>query len=228
MALTLDLLPLSDAGRVAAAGQRDGCLDSTFGKKSLVRTDLQGNQDKASSMAIQADGRIVVAGASLDGNNIQNFGLARYETDGTLDQSRGVLGKVTTAIAGGAWATGLALQGDGRIVVAGYMSTNTAEEQNFALARYNADGSLDTTFGNGGTVMTDFELDVDRLRRRNTARRADRRRWLRGESRPYVHSLCARSVSDRWQPRREIRYWRQRNHEVLLRHRSRVRAGDPD
>jgi len=71
---------------------------------------------------------------------------------GSLDISFGTGGIVTTAVGSGAWANALGIQTDGKIVAAGYSSNGSNED--FILVRYNADGSLDTTFGTGGTVTT--------------------------------------------------------------------------
>ena len=80
------------------------------------------------------------------------FALARYNTDGSLDTTFGSGGLVTTSFGDGDdVATGVAVQGDGQIVVSGTTlvdgSGNIGTATHFALARYNTDGSLDTTFG---------------------------------------------------------------------------------
>jgi len=97
------------------------------------------------AVAIQPDGRIVAAG----GEN-QSY-LARYNSDGSLDLTFGVGGKVTGAPPSG-WFTAVAIQADGRIVAAGRGDTS----DDFVVSRYNTDGSPDVTFGTGGTVVTDF------------------------------------------------------------------------
>jgi uncharacterized delta-60 repeat protein len=122
---------------------KDGTPDGTFGSGGAVTTDF-GADDEAHSLAIQPDGKIVVAGSSNG-----KFAVARYNTDGTLDTGFGSGGKVTTDLGDGdASVYGLALSADGKIIVSGDNDTG------IALARYNADGSLDGGFGNGGTVVT--------------------------------------------------------------------------
>ena len=102
-------------------------------------------------VVIQPDGKILVVGApqSLDG-----FGIARYNSNGSPDGSFGSAGFVTTPFPGGFLATSLALQPDNRIVVAGFSSG--AFDHDFAVARYNSNGSLDTGFSADGKVVTDL------------------------------------------------------------------------
>jgi len=131
----------------------DGSLDGSFGNGGRQTTDFAGGDDAGRAMAVQADGRIVVAGSSDPG-----FALARYDADGSLDGSFSGDGRQTTAIGGWGRAGGraLALQADGRIVVAGHSYQGGATGEDFALARYNADGSLDGSFSGDGTQTTDF------------------------------------------------------------------------
>ena len=134
----------------------DGTLDTTFGGDGRVTTDFTGAEDAAWGVAIQADGKIVAAGdAGLRTGN-SRFAVARYNTDGTLDTSFGGDGKVMTQFTRhDDPVAGLALQADGKIVVSGGAAWNT-RNSNFALARYNTDGTLDTSFGGDGKVATDF------------------------------------------------------------------------
>jgi uncharacterized delta-60 repeat protein len=137
----------------------NGTLDATFGISGIVTTDFAGSYDGASSVALQPDGKIVVAGfAGM--NPFSNFALARYNSNGTLDASFGTGGIVTTQFRGpqfgdvSAQAYSVVLLADGRIVVAG--AANIDGGYDFALARYNSNGTLDVGFGAGGTVVTDF------------------------------------------------------------------------
>ncbi|MDS4056736.1 LamG-like jellyroll fold domain-containing protein, partial [Accumulibacter sp.] len=128
----------------------DGSVDTGFGNNGSVVTAIGAGGDFAWEMALQADGKILVAGESYNGSN-SDFALVRYNTDGSLDASFGSGGKVTTAIgSGNEQAMGLAVQADGRIVLAGWSGSD------FALARYNTDGSLDAGFGAGGKVVTSY------------------------------------------------------------------------
>src|SRR5262249_24482946 len=131
----------------------DGSLDSTFGTGGLVTTDYSGGNDVAQALVIQADGKLVAAG--YDTNGTQNFALARYNSDGSLDSTFGGTGKVTTDFSlGNDVAKVLAIQSDGKFVAAGFTTPRFSSVPKFALARYNADGSLDTGFGTNGTVTT--------------------------------------------------------------------------
>jgi uncharacterized delta-60 repeat protein len=110
-------------------------------------------------VAIQGDGKIVAAGFA--GSDF-DFALARYNTDGSLDTTFGGDGKVTTDFAGSGSrdeAHAVAIQGDGKIVAAGLAVVSGIFD--FALARYNTDGSLDTIFSGDGKVTTDFAGDFD-------------------------------------------------------------------
>lgn len=140
----------------------DGTLDNTFGTSGYgyVTTDL-GAFEAGMSVVIQpSDNKIVVAGYSE--MNGYAFVLARYNTDGSPDSNFGDTGVVTTAIKPFYnFALDLAIQSDGKLVAAGSVGdvdsiTSSLTNQDFALARYNTNGTLDTTFGGDGMVVTDF------------------------------------------------------------------------
>ena len=104
-------------------------------------------------MALQGDGKIVVVGTSATGSG-GDFALARYNPNGSLDTSFSGDGKQTTDFGGvGDGATGVALQADGKIVAVGSSRSGGGD---FALARYNPNGSLDTSFSGDGKQTTDF------------------------------------------------------------------------
>jgi uncharacterized delta-60 repeat protein len=131
----------------------DGSLDPSFGTGGQVTTDFNGGTDEAFALAVQADGKLVTAGLAVSGAGF-DFGLARYNPDGSLDPGFGAGGKVTTDFAGGFdQANALAVQDD-KPVVAGRAGFEGNDD--FALARYNPDGTLDPSFGTGGKVTTDF------------------------------------------------------------------------
>jgi uncharacterized delta-60 repeat protein len=133
----------------------DGTLDTGFGPDGTgkVQTDFNNdlNQDRAFAAVLQSDGKIVAVGAAT--TMAYGIALARYNADGTLDTSFGPdgTGKVASGL-GGTVAYGAALQGDGKILVAG--ETNGASD--FIVGRYNTDGTPDTGFGSSGWVVTDF------------------------------------------------------------------------
>ena len=139
----------------------DGTLDKTFGAGGKVQTDFPGLAAVASSVVIQPDGKIVVAGGAFPlFTFLGNFKVVRYNSNGSLDTSFGDGGIVTTTFPEGSYAFDVALQADGKIIAAGtvFVVFNPGESSNtdFALARYDPDGTPDATFGNGGQVSTDF------------------------------------------------------------------------
>ena len=138
----------------------DGSLDATFGAGGRVHTDFPtGKGGLGNALVIQTDGKIVVAGSASDPSGSFNsvFALIRYNSDGTLDPTFNGSGRVTTAFANSsATANAIAQQSDGRLVVAGVSTDSDTSHSLFALARYNTDGALDTTFDGDGRVTTDF------------------------------------------------------------------------
>jgi uncharacterized delta-60 repeat protein len=133
----------------------DGSLDNTFDGDGRVTTDFEGNQDEALGVALQQDGKIVAAGSATQSSGARLFALARYATNGSLDTAFDGDGKVTTQFSEDDGARAVAIQRDGKIVAAGFTFPFSGQSD-FALARYNTNGSLDTIFGGDGTVTTDF------------------------------------------------------------------------
>jgi uncharacterized delta-60 repeat protein len=134
-----------------------GALDPTFGSGGTVITSFaQGTQNSAQALVIQPDGKIIAAGSSGRPNdlNIGWFNLARYNANGALDPTFGNNGQVQTKFGARVNANALALQPDGKVLVAGMMESGTTNA--FEIVRYNSDGSLDKTFGNKGMVTTVF------------------------------------------------------------------------
>ena len=131
----------------------DGSTDPTFAGGKALQIDL-GKEDRAYAVALQSDGKIVVAGVGQG-----NFIVLRVLPNGNLDSGFGDGGVVATDFGRTEdRAFGLAIQSDGKIVAAGRTSVLPGP-RDFALARYNPNGSLDASFGNGGTVRTDFGGD---------------------------------------------------------------------
>lgn len=147
---------------VVLAYEPDGSLDPTFGGDGKVITDVTPKPDVPFALAIQDDGKIVVAGgAALGEETDPKFVLVRYRRDGSLDTSFKGDGTVTTNFTphdDGAYSVAIDL--DGRIVAAG-LAGNDGRAPRFALARYLADGTLDATFGGDGKVTTDFTRHFD-------------------------------------------------------------------
>ena len=150
----------SDSSFALARFNTDGQPDASFGEGGALLTTFDHGPAAAYAVAIQADGKIVAAGTTgtssvhspLHSAQVgDRFALARYETDGTLDASFGSGGVVSTGFGsgdGGAAAFGVAIQADGKIVAAGFA------RKGFAIVRYDADGSLDASFGADGRVRT--------------------------------------------------------------------------
>ena len=146
----------------------DGTLDSAFDTNGKVTTDLGSIEEHASGVAIQADGKIVAAGDS-DFSTDLKFALARYNTDGTLDASFDGDGLITTNFTENPdGAESLAIQADGKIVAAGH-----AAILQFALARYEPDGTLDPAFSGDGMLTTHFGSGSGRQSARGVAIQAD-------------------------------------------------------
>jgi uncharacterized delta-60 repeat protein len=141
-----------------------GILDSNFGNGGKVNFGFAASSDNfARAAALQPDGKIVLAGTtgpSGQSDGFRNFAVARLNADGTLDITFGSGGLVATDFNNDEdGASAIAIQPDGKIIVGGFRKTIQSNSSAFALARYNADGSLDTTFS-GGKVVTDFEESV--------------------------------------------------------------------
>jgi uncharacterized delta-60 repeat protein len=130
-----------------------GTLDTSFGSTGVVSTSITPGHDLAKSVAIQEDGKIVVAGESSEG-----FSLARYTVSGTLDSSFGTGGVVTTSFnVVDVNVSDMAIQNDGKIVIVG--DTWDYGAYDFLAARYTISGTPDTSFGAGGIVTTSTTLD---------------------------------------------------------------------
>jgi uncharacterized delta-60 repeat protein len=147
-------------GLALARYNSDGSLDASFDFDGRVTTDFGNGTDYATAVVLQPDGRIVAAGLTQTGGT-DDFALARYNSDGSLDPTFGVGGTVTTDLGGFESAYDAVLQPDGNIVAVGPTGSGSTPTTDFALLRYNPDGSLDPGFGSGGRVTTDFAGDVD-------------------------------------------------------------------
>lgn len=134
----------------------NGSLDTSFGGAGKVLTQFGGNLDIAYDVIVQPDGKIVACGTTEAGDNITKFAVARYNQNGSLDATFDDDGRVTTVFDNiyGQRAQGLKRTTDGKLIVAGYTGVGTNSD--IALARYNSNGSLDTTFDGDGKVLTSF------------------------------------------------------------------------
>ena len=157
----------TSAGEDFALTRHDaaGNLDHNFGSGGIATTDLGGDDDEAYDAAALPDGGIVAVGRTdAAGFTKLDFGVAAYRADGTPDPGFGTAGIVKTDILGGGdQANAVAVQPDGKIVVAGSAVRNGIDGD-FALVRYNADGTPDQSFGTGGIVTTDLGTQSDAAR----------------------------------------------------------------
>ena len=143
-----------DARQLFAAGS----IDLSFNGTGRVTRDFGFGDDTAYAVAVQSDGRVLVAGTVRGANGTTDFGLARFNRDGTLDTSFGTNGIVFTDFgltsASTDEARAMVLDSAGRIYVAGW--ANRGSGNDFAVARFLADGSLDTSFATGGKSVNNF------------------------------------------------------------------------
>lgn len=171
------LVVVGGDGRTGARLARflpDGRPDAGFGTGGVVAVEFHGAAfDVLRAVAIQPDGRIVVAGESKDGAaspTYEDWVMARYNHDGTLDTSFGNGGRIVTDFGGrGDGAHQVLIQPDGLIVVTGTASLEVVTDlfvSHFAAVRYLADGTVDRSFGTGGIAKADVAVVVDRGPRR--------------------------------------------------------------
>ncbi|WKN21811.1 M10 family metallopeptidase C-terminal domain-containing protein [Azotobacter vinelandii] len=135
----------------------DGSLDTGFGVGGKVTVDIAGSYDQANALAVQPDGKILLAGNGHNGANY-DFSLIRLNADGSLDTGFGNGGKASFDDGGHEFGYGLALQADGKILMVGQSGSD------IGVIRLNADGSLDAGFGDGGKAILDIggEIDIGR------------------------------------------------------------------
>ncbi len=133
-----------------------GALDTSFSSDGWATTDFLGGSDYAAAVAVQPDGKIVVAGSvspPFEGEGEGGVGLARYNADGSLDTGFSGDGKAVVVGISGGLGMGLVLQPDGKLVIAGYAPEDFTTK--LALARLDPDGSLDTSFSGDGIEVSD-------------------------------------------------------------------------
>ena len=166
---------------VTVTAVNEGPTFTTGAGTGKVTTNVSSFWDGACATLIQPDGKIVVAGSMQQRLDVEPY-VARYNADGTLDTSFGRPAPASSpsrSSASNMTGRRVALQADGKILVAGY--AHNGSNNDFALVRYNTDGSLDTTFDGDGKVTTDIAGG-----RRHCARnrRAGRRQDPRGGRTP--------------------------------------------
>ena len=162
LGLTLGAMATQPDGKIVMIGSTrslsvlarynpNGAIDTSFGVDGVTQvTGFRG-----SDLDLMEDGRIVAAGTVLTPGNF-DFEVVRFNPDGSIDSTFGNDGRTFTDLSGMRDdGTAVSITSDGKIVVAGFTSSPSGG-LDFALARYHSDGGLDTTFGNGGKVTTDF------------------------------------------------------------------------
>jgi len=132
----------------------NGTLDSSFGGTGEVTSGVKG---LAWGVAVQADGKVVVAGWSTQAA----FEVVRFNPDGSLDTSFGSKGLAVIGFSGTSYAFNVAVQADGKIVVAGQTQPKNTGNWDITLARLNTNGSLDSSFGAGGKVVTQLPYSLN-------------------------------------------------------------------
>lgn len=131
-----------------------GALDETFGGgDGIVHTDFFGRDDVAKTLAVVADGKFIVGG-TVSTPNGPLMVVARYNDNGSLDTTFGTDGRASVRLSGSDAFADLVVQPDGKIVVLGDTAGTAETKRDLALVRFNADGSLDSTFGGGDGVVT--------------------------------------------------------------------------
>lgn len=139
----------------------NGALDVSFGTGGIVRTDFDGSMDFAYCSVLQPDGKVVIAGSTGDFED-QNIAMARYLTNGELDSTFGIDGRVVINVDPyqEEQIFGITYEPDGRIVLAGEIGTY-ADGYDFLVAKFLPDGTPDSTFSDDGIVITHLGDDWD-------------------------------------------------------------------
>jgi uncharacterized delta-60 repeat protein len=138
----------------------DGSFTTNGIISGLATTSFSAGDDVGSGIAVQSDDKIVVVGTSDDGSGASEFAVARFNVNGSLDNTFDIDGKVTTSFfAGNDVGSGIAVQSDDKMGIIG--TSDDLGTTWFAVGRLNLDGSFDTTFSGDGKVLTKFSLTGD-------------------------------------------------------------------
>ena len=175
----------------------DGSVDTSFGTSGITTIDFGGYGAAANAMAVQADGKIVLVGCNTAYDSFSGFytgwALARVNSDGTIDNSFNSDGQETFQFFGYAsydMAESVVIQSSGKIVVSGMVGYGAAG----GIARFNSNGSLDTSFGSSGTLPYSTDMDL----RLAVQKLADDRIVVTGEEsdKVVVHRFTANGAVD--------------------------------
>lgn len=166
---TIRAIALQSDGKIVTVGgtannflvtrfNTNGSLDTTFDSDGYVTTDIS-SSDSGDALAFQSDGKIVVGGTTYGGGINYYFTALRYTTNGSLDTSfAGGAGYVQVDVYSGGdeYVKGIAVQSDGKVIVAGEDWTGGSTSTRFAMVRFLTDGNIDTSFDTDGIVSTSF------------------------------------------------------------------------
>jgi len=155
---------------LATAHRSAGKLDPAFSKDGKLTTSFPEPVALAEDLALQDDGKIIVAGSAGDSVGTpylrpSSFAMVRYRKNGRIDRSFGERGRMLASFGGGAYGNAVATQPDGKLIVTGWVlngspASSDTNQINFALARFDREGRLDTTFGDNGLVSYDIAQQV--------------------------------------------------------------------
>jgi uncharacterized delta-60 repeat protein len=145
----------------------NGTLDTTFGNNGLSSVNigttfnsLYSSEDWITNVKLLPNGKIIAVGTTSNNYSNEkggNFGMIRLNENGSLDTNFGINGRVITDFGGDEGPTSLQILNDGKIIVNGIYYYNDDENEKVVIAKYNENGTLDTTYGSNGKIMTDFE-----------------------------------------------------------------------
>ena len=182
---------------IAARYTSTGLLDAGFGDGGKIRALFPSNIGSAESVTLTEDNKIVIAG-----HIGHEFSLVQLKTDGSLDTEFGTEGRVVTPVSSINWdeATAVVRQADGKLLVGGWVYEGSGTNPNFAVLRYNADGTNDTTFGTGGQAITSVAPNAGRDSGRALSLQVDERV-------PTVRVLQAGEATDGRYKFALVRYW---------------------
>ncbi|MCB0748645.1 MAG: hypothetical protein KDC90_14385, partial [Ignavibacteriae bacterium] len=146
----------SDYDFMLARLNSNGELDNLFGSNGIVSEKIETYNERAKSISIQKDGKIIVVGTIFFTSNKLSIVMERYNPNGTLDKTFGTNGYVISNIGSlNIQAESVALQSDEKIVVAGL--SDSGNPSSFITIRYNSNGTIDNTFGVNGSTISSFE-----------------------------------------------------------------------
>jgi len=137
----------------------NGSLDTSFNGTGYAIAAIDTGEDEAHGVKIQGDGKIVVAGAAAIGGTVADIAAIRFNTNGTIDNSFGLFGRMAVGIDAGAIGSSLAIQSDGKILIAGLAIIGMSAD--IAVIRLDTNGFLDSSFNGTGKVTTPIGLGVD-------------------------------------------------------------------